>query len=450
MVALYSEYWYGYSRSRMSRWEQVTRRTKQFRLHSLPALSFLKYVCIASKLARARVHQYPKTLLFQVHRTNRWLESTLVGIFILIQSRIETHIDDRILLLIINTLDPQSLEEERFGFFKDLFSLRRCVDIVGNFNLAAAANGFGTPDTGIRRIVEKILAQTFRQWTLKVAHIQCHTSDLVSLYNISIIDVVVVVVVVSWCVVLSVENIGCAVRDIHTLEVGRAATLRHCTNVCSCTWLSAMLIDLSYLGIIKGFNIECILKHKSGTSYLANESGFCRCCRWHQRCKNQCTTNCPCCQSRHYGFRQCITIVVMTVVNLAFGVGSSGERWECEWWARQKWNEELEEKKRLHAVQHVVLCDVHLESWSRSWGPTNLGHWPCVQYKYWSTRTFVAVLYSVQLKRVQVLRLRVQVLVHTPSTSQNDWRARQSPEYCTWYTVRGYSSTHSVGRMNIL
>lgn len=97
-----------------------------------------------------------------------------------------------------------------------------------------------------------------------------------------------------------------------------------------------------------------------------------------------------------------------------------------------------------------VMCDVHLESWSRSWGPTNLGHWPCVQYKYWSTRTFVAVLYSVQLKRVQVLRLRVQVLVHTPSTSQNDWRARQSPEYCTWYTVRGYSSTHSVGRMNIL
>ena len=63
------------------------------------------------------------TLLFQIDCTNRRFESTLVGILILIQSRVETHIDDSILLLIVNALHSQCFEEERFGFFKDLFAL---------------------------------------------------------------------------------------------------------------------------------------------------------------------------------------------------------------------------------------------------------------------------------------------------------------------------------------
>jgi hypothetical protein len=118
----------------------------------------------------------PFSVLLQIDGTNGTLETTLVGILRLVKTRIETNVHDSILFFIVNSLHTERLEEEGFGFFKDFLTTLAASNVVSNLYSLGC---LGAPDRGIRWIRKEILAQSFREGTLKVGNVERDSSDLV-------------------------------------------------------------------------------------------------------------------------------------------------------------------------------------------------------------------------------------------------------------------------------
>ena len=81
------------------------------------------------------------------------MKARLVVVIVLVETGIETHIDDGIRRRIVNALHSQTLEQNGFGFLKDLFATRTGIDIVGNLHRSR----LGASDGGIGGIGKEIL-----------------------------------------------------------------------------------------------------------------------------------------------------------------------------------------------------------------------------------------------------------------------------------------------------
>lgn len=93
----------------------------------------------------------------------------------LVETGVETNVYHRVLWFVVNALHTKCFEEERLRFFKDFFAHFCLCNVVSNLN---GLGCFGTPDRGIGWIGEEVLAQSFREWTLKVGDVQCYAFDL--------------------------------------------------------------------------------------------------------------------------------------------------------------------------------------------------------------------------------------------------------------------------------
>ena len=79
-------------------------------------------------------------------------------------------------VFVVHPLHPKGLEEKRSGFLKDLFSLRRLVDVVGNGHLLP---GSGAGYAGVGGIVEEVtLGEFFRHGPVEIRDVQDNALDL--------------------------------------------------------------------------------------------------------------------------------------------------------------------------------------------------------------------------------------------------------------------------------